>query len=153
MKINAIIEIHKNSFYKYEHDKSGRLVLDRALSVAIPHNYGYIPNTLCEDGDALDVFVVSNESITPDSIVEIEVDSILICEDNGVRDDKVIATIKNDPLCYKPSHHDYQVITRYLSTYKKGLNILTHEGKEKALQLIKSVKKGKRVVSVKKSLT
>jgi hypothetical protein len=59
--INAVIEIPRGSKVKYELDKdTGLLYVDRILysSVVYPHNYGFIPKTLCEDGDPLDVLVL-----------------------------------------------------------------------------------------------
>lgn len=59
--INAVIEIPRGSKVKYELDKdTGLLYVDRILysSVVYPHNYGFVPKTLCEDGDPLDVLVL-----------------------------------------------------------------------------------------------
>ena len=64
--INAVIEIPRGSKVKYELDKkTGMLYVDRILysSVVYPHNYGFIPRTLCEDGDPLDVLVLMQASI------------------------------------------------------------------------------------------
>jgi hypothetical protein len=63
--INAVIEIPRGSKVKYELDKdTGLLYVDRILysSVVYPHNYGFIPKTLCEDGDPLDVLVLMQVS-------------------------------------------------------------------------------------------
>lgn len=65
--INAVIEIPRGSKVKYELDKdTGLLYVDRILysSVVYPHNYGFIPKTLCEDGDPLDVLVLMQVRLT-----------------------------------------------------------------------------------------
>jgi inorganic pyrophosphatase len=63
--VNAVIEIPRGSKVKYELDKdTGLCYVDRILysSVVYPHNYGFIPKTLCEDGDPLDVLVLMQVS-------------------------------------------------------------------------------------------
>ncbi|GKE77127.1 soluble inorganic pyrophosphatase 4-like protein [Tanacetum coccineum] len=67
-KPNDVIEISKGSKVKYELDKKTGLVnVDRVLysSVVCPHNYGFVPRTLCEDNDPLDVLVIMQEPILP----------------------------------------------------------------------------------------
>jgi len=64
----AVIEIPKGSKVKYELDKdTGLLRVDRILHSAVhyPANYGFLPQTYCEDGDALDVLVLGQEEVTP----------------------------------------------------------------------------------------
>lgn len=96
----AFIEIEKGSKNKYEFDlDTGYLKLDRILytSTHYPHNYGFIPLTLSDDGDPLDVLVISSESILPMSIVECKPIGILEMIDGGKKDFKVMAVCKNDP--------------------------------------------------------
>ena len=71
--VNAIIEIPKGSKAKYEIDKaSGLIKLDRVLfsSVMYPANYGFIPQTYCDDKDPLDILVLCSVDVYPMSIVE-----------------------------------------------------------------------------------
>ena len=97
--VNGIIEIPKNSRAKYELDKdSGMLILDRVLysSVNYPANYGFIPQTYCEDGDPLDILVLSQSTIVPMCIVEANVIGAMRMMDNGEMDDKIIAVATHD---------------------------------------------------------
>ena len=99
-KFLAIIEIPKGSKIKYELDKdSGLMKMDRILytSTHYPHNYGFIPLTLCEDGDPLDVLVLSSESLAPFTVVECRPIGVLEMLDGGKRDSKIIAVPFKDP--------------------------------------------------------
>lgn len=96
----ACVEISKGSKNKYELDKySGALKLDRILYTAThyPQNYGFIPRTLADDGDALDVLVICSEPIVPLAIVECYPIGMLEMIDSGSKDAKIIAICKNDP--------------------------------------------------------
>uniref|UniRef100_A0A7I4D8W8 inorganic diphosphatase n=1 Tax=Physcomitrium patens TaxID=3218 RepID=A0A7I4D8W8_PHYPA len=69
---NCVVEINRGSKVKYELDKkSGLMKVDRILysSVVYPHNYGFIPRTLCEDEDPIDVLVIMQEPVMPGSFV------------------------------------------------------------------------------------
>lgn len=73
---NAVVEIPKGSKVKYELDKTtGMLYVDRILhsSVVYPHNYGFVPQTLCDDNDPLDVLVLMQEIVTPMSFLRVRV--------------------------------------------------------------------------------
>ena len=90
----ALIEISKGSKNKYELDKpTGHLILDRVLftSTHYPQNYGFIPRTYARDFDPLDVLVLCSESILPMSLVNAKPIGVLIMEDNGLPDEKIIA--------------------------------------------------------------
>jgi len=94
MKINILIEIPKGSCNKYELDKeTGRIVLDRTLysSVYFPFEYGFIENTLSEDGDPLDVAVLSTNPTFPGCVVPAKVIGLLNMEDESGIDYKIIA--------------------------------------------------------------
>ena len=96
----AVIEISKGSKKKYELDKeTGMLQLDRILhtSTHYPANYGFIPRTYADDGDPLDVLVISSEEIEPMSLVQCYPIGVMRMEDNSARDDKIIAIPVNDP--------------------------------------------------------
>ncbi|WP_276091174.1 inorganic diphosphatase [Pedobacter sp. JY14-1] len=97
--VNAIIEIPKGSKAKYEIDKDSNLIkLDRVLfsSVMYPANYGFIPQTYCDDNDPLDILVLCSVDVYPLSLIEAKVIGVMHMVDNGEQDDKIIAVAKND---------------------------------------------------------
>lgn len=98
--VNAIVEIPKDSHIKYELDKkTGLLKLDRFLHSAVhyPGDYGFIPKTLWEDGDPLDMIVLTGRPVYPMTLVEIRVIGILRMVDGDERDDKIIGVYAGDP--------------------------------------------------------
>jgi len=122
MAYSAIIEIPKGSFYKYEINKEIQaLKLDRILPIPCPFNYGFLPRTLSADGDPTDIFIVSDYPIIPLTEVKFETVGILLCEDNGVEDNKIIAFIEGDLTVYQ---YDWvRDIKFYLNNYKTGFVI------------------------------
>lgn len=97
--VNGIIEIPKNTRAKYELDKeSGLLMMDRVLfsSMYYPANYGFIPQTYCDDKDPLDILVLSQITIVPMCLVEARVIGVMRMIDGGEMDDKIIAVAAND---------------------------------------------------------
>ena len=97
--VTGIIEIPKNTRAKYELDKeSGLLKLDRVLysSMYYPANYGFIPQTYCEDDDPLDIVVLSQQEIVPMCLVDAKVIGVMRMLDVGEKDDKIIAVAAND---------------------------------------------------------
>ncbi|MEL6812510.1 MAG: inorganic diphosphatase [Bacteroidota bacterium] len=97
--VRGIVEIPKNSRAKYELDKdSGMLILDRVLysSINYPANYGFIPQTYCDDNDPLDILVLSQIEVVPMCIVEAKVIGVMRMMDEGEMDDKIIAVAAND---------------------------------------------------------
>jgi inorganic pyrophosphatase len=97
--VNAIIEIPKGCRAKYELDKeSGLLKLDRVLysSVYYPANYGFIPQSYCDDHDPLDILVLSQIECVPMCIIEAKVIGVMQMIDGGEADDKIIAVAAND---------------------------------------------------------
>lgn len=93
-EVNAFIEISKGGNVKYELDKeSGLIFVDRFLhtAMAYPFNYGFIPHTLSEDGDPLDILVLSEQSVVPGSIIPLTVIGCLDMEDEGGIDPKIVA--------------------------------------------------------------
>jgi inorganic pyrophosphatase len=92
--IYAVIEIPKDSNIKYELDeKTGLLFVDRKLYTAMtyPFNYGFIPQTKEEDGDPIDVLILSNDQYSPLCIVRSKPIGVLIMEDEEGKDSKIIA--------------------------------------------------------------
>ena len=96
----AVVEITKGSKMKYELDKeTGLLALDRMLytSTVYPANYGFIPRTLADDGDPMDVLVLCSESLCPMSLVRCYPIGVITMSDNGDSDEKIIAIPYSDP--------------------------------------------------------
>ena len=124
----AVVEITKGSKMKYELDKeTGLLVLDRILytSTHYPANYGFIPRTLADDGDPMDVLVLSSEPLLPMSLVRCYPIGVITMVDNGKRDEKIIAIPFNDPTYnnYKsiselPSHI-FEEMQHFFRVYKE----------------------------------
>src|SRR5690606_10302934 len=99
-RVNSIIEIPKGSRAKYEIDKaSGLIKLDRVIyaSMYYPLNYGFIPQTLGEDGDPLDIVVLTQVSVVPLCMIPSKVIGVMQMVDRGEADDKVIAIAQDDP--------------------------------------------------------
>ncbi len=98
--VNVVIEIPKGSKVKYELDKAtGLLSVDRVLYSAVhyPANYGFLPRTYCEDGDALDALVLGQEPVVPLCIVRARPIGVMAMTDEKGRDDKIIAVHADDP--------------------------------------------------------
>lgn len=132
----AIVEMPQGTTHKYEQDKvDGLLTLDRVLNQPIPYNYGYIPGTLCGDGDPLDVFVLGNIPIYPLTKVKITPVAVLKCIDNGHSDDKLIAIIESSNW---PNSVGIDIVRTYLTSYKKGFEILEVGDKNTALDVYKN---------------
>lgn len=128
---NCVIEIPKGSKVKYELDKkTGLIKVDRILysSVVYPHNYGFIPRTLCDDNDPLDVLVLMQEPVCPGCFLRIKPIGLMPMIDQGEADDKIIAVCADDPE-YKfytdikelPPHRLAE-IRRFFEDYKKNEN-------------------------------
>ena len=97
--VNGIIEIPKNTRAKYELDKeTGLLKMDRVLYSAMyyPANYGFIPQTYCDDKDPLDILVLSQANIVPMCLVDAKVIGVMRMLDGGELDDKIIAVASED---------------------------------------------------------
>jgi len=101
-KVNALIEIPYGSNIKYELDKqSGAILVDRVLYSAMfyPANYGFIPNTLADDGDPIDILVLNEYPVQAGSVIKCRLIGVLIMEDEAGMDEKLLAvpTSKIDP--------------------------------------------------------
>lgn len=98
-EIDAIIEIPKDSKVKYEFCyNTGKIRVDRILPSAYnyPFNYGYIENTIADDGDALDIIIINDQPIFPMSVIKVRPIGVLLMrdgltEDNLDNDPKIIA--------------------------------------------------------------
>jgi inorganic pyrophosphatase len=123
----AVIEIPMGSSVKYELDKkTGLLKLDRVLYSAVyyPANYGFIPQTLAEDDDPLDVLVLSQEAVAPLTLVHARAIGLMTMIDTGRRDHKILAVAVNDPEyqgvrdCRELPPHRLMMLRRFFQDYK-----------------------------------
>ncbi|MEJ7627772.1 MAG: inorganic diphosphatase [Ferruginibacter sp.] len=149
--VNALIEISEGSRSKYEIDKkTGLLKLDRVIysSFHYPVNYGFIPQTLGEDGDPLDILVLCSESIQPLCLVEATVIGNMQMIDTGETDDKIIAVAAKDPSINHIKNvnelptHFFSVLKNYFEQYKalenKKVEIDKFQDKETAYTVIET---------------
>src|SRR5436189_4448870 len=97
---SAVIEIPMGSSVKYELDKTtGLLRVDRVLYSAVyyPANYGFVPQTLAEDDDPLDVLVLCQEAVLPLTLVRSRAIGLMTMVDSGKKDHKILAVAVDDP--------------------------------------------------------
>lgn len=148
--VPAVIEIPRGSHLKYEVDKpTGLLRLDRVLYSAVhyPANYGFIPRTLGEDHDPLDVLVLMQEPVEPLTIVRARAIGGLHMSDDMGGDDKIIAVCIDDPayshyerLDQVPTHVSRE-LDRFFRDYKiledKSVDVDEFYGRAHALEVIK----------------
>ncbi len=130
-KINVIIEINKGSKNKYEIDKeTGLIALDRVAHTAqdFPFDYGFIPQTLWDDGDAVDVVLLTTYPLIPGILARVRPVAIMSMIDSGDSDDKIIAVPADDPRWNNTNDlndinpHTLKEIEHFYSTYKKIQN-------------------------------
>jgi inorganic pyrophosphatase len=123
----VLIEVPRGSKNKYELDKAtGLLRLDRVLYSAVhyPANYGFIPQTYCDDSDPLDVLVLGQEPVHPLTIVEARAIGLMRMRDEKGIDDKIIAVSIHDPAVSDYAHyeqlpdHTLREIRRFFEDYK-----------------------------------
>ena len=93
--VNVIIEVALGGQpIKYEMDKeAGTLVVDRFLytPMSYPGNYGFVPHTLSEDGDPIDVLICNSRELIPGCVINVRPVGVLVMEDNAGQDEKIIA--------------------------------------------------------------
>lgn len=127
-KILVFIEVPRGSKNKYElHKPSGLLKVDRVLfsSVHYPANYGFIPQSYCDDNDPLDVLVLGQESVVPGTLMEAIPIGVMKMKDQGEGDDKIIAVHANDPEFshFRSIHelppHRLKELQRFFEDYKQ----------------------------------
>jgi inorganic pyrophosphatase len=145
-EFTAVIEIPMGSSVKYELDKkTGLLRLDRILYSAVyyPANYGFIPQTLAEDDDPLDVLVLSQEAVAPLTLVAARAIGLMTMLDSGKKDHKVLAVAVNDPeyngfreASELPTHR-LTMVRRFFQDYKmlEGKMVEVDEMEPAALSL------------------
>jgi inorganic pyrophosphatase len=158
--VNMFIEIPMNSSVKYELDEESCLVkVDRFLytSMSYPFNYGFIPGTKSEDGDPIDLLLISREPVMPGTIIEAKPIGILMMQDEEGPDYKIIAVPKEklDPIYGSWSDvkdiPDFlkKKISHFFEHYKelepgKWVKVIGWEGAEKAkAEILSAVKRAK----------
>ena len=127
-EFSAVIEIPSGSSVKYELDKhSGLIRLDRVLYSAVyyPANYGFIPQTLAEDDDPLDVLVFCQEPVVPLTLIESRTVGLMTMMDAGKKDHKIISVATKDPefnsytqFSEMPTHR-LAMLRRFFQDYKQ----------------------------------
>ncbi len=148
-EFQAVIEISKGEKVKYELDKeTGMLRVDRVLysSMFYPSNYGFIPQTLGDDGDPLDVLVLMQEPVYSLSILRAKPIGMMTMLDNGENDEKIIAVHLDDPEYRTYGHinqlaaHRLDELRSFFEDYKKleKKEVLVHDffGPIEAAQVI-----------------
>jgi inorganic pyrophosphatase len=144
-EMNVIVEIPRGSKNKYEIDKeTGLIALDRVMHSAqdYPFDYGFIPQTLWDDGDALDVVLLTTHPLAPGILVRARPVGIMHMVDGGEADEKIIAVPADDPRFADTkdlkdiNQHVLKEIAHFFATYKqiqkKEVIVGDWEGKEAA---------------------
>jgi inorganic pyrophosphatase len=147
--VNGIIEIPRGSRAKYEIDKkSGLIKLDRVLyaSMYYPLNYGFIPQTLGEDHDPLDIVVLTSVSVVPRCLIPSKVIGVMRMIDRGEADDKIIAVAEQDVSVSdvedmtKVPQYLREELKHFFENYKtlenKKVVVDEFQSKEKAMEII-----------------
>lgn len=157
-EINVIVEIPKNSPNKYEIDKeTGLIALDRANYSFHPYpfDYGFVPQTLWEDGDALDVVVLTTFPLAVGVLVRVRPVAVMEMIDGGESDYKIIGVPVDDKRwddvqdLQDLNKHNLKEYQHFFETYKtlkkdgaeKTVEVLGYKGKTEALEAVeKSIK-------------
>ena len=148
--LEVLIEIPKGCRNKYEYDKKRNMIkFDRMLfsSVHYPSDYGFVPNTLSEDGDPLDVLVLVNQPTFPGCLIDARPIGLFVMYDEKGRDDKVLCVPVSDPLwnhihsLEQAPPHLLDEIEHFFSIYKdleqKKVKVEGWQDKAAALKVIK----------------
>jgi len=148
-EFNCIIEIPKGSHNKYEIDKeTGLITLDRVLhtSQQYPVDYGFIPQTLWDDGDAVDVVLLTTAPLYPGILVKVRPVAIMDMMDDGESDAKILAVPVKDPRwdavqdVSDVNRHTVKEVKHFFETYKnlqqKKVDINAVDGKQEAVAAI-----------------
>ncbi|GIW95352.1 MAG: inorganic pyrophosphatase [Pirellulaceae bacterium] len=149
LEFTAVIEIPTGSSVKYELDKTtGLLRMDRVLYSAVyyPANYGFIPQTLAEDDDPLDVLVLCQEAVAPLTLIRARAIGLMTMIDAGKRDHKILAVATDDPEYsnYREAEqlppHRLALLRRFFQDYKqlegKSVEVDEFESSQAALPIV-----------------
>lgn len=149
--INVIIEIPKGSKNKYEIDKeTGLIKLDRAMHTSqdYPFDYGFVPQTHWEDGDPLDVVVLTTYPLSPGILVQVRPVAIINMIDGGESDVKIIGVPESDPRFDQVqdikdiNSHTLKEIQHFFLTYKQLQNkTVSIDGVTDRADAIKAIEK------------
>ena len=129
--MTTIVEINKGSKNKYEVDKeTGLIALDRVSYTAqdFPFDYGFVPQTLWEDGDPLDVIILTTAPLFPGCLVKVRPVAVMHMIDSGDSDAKIIAVPESDPRWANVKDladvnpHTLKEIEHFYATYKQLQN-------------------------------
>lgn len=147
--INVLVEITAGSKNKYEYDKDLQaFALDRVLysSVQYPYDYGFVPNTLADDGDPLDGMVLMEEPTFPGCVIQARPIGMLEMIDGGDRDEKILCVPDKDPRYAQVrslkdlAPHRLDEIAEFFKTYKnlekKVTEILGWQDVDKVMPLV-----------------
>ena len=147
----CVVEISKGSKKKYELDKeTGYIILDRIhyTSTHYPANYGFIPRTLGDDNDPLDVLLICAEALEPLTLVRAYPIGVITMIDNGRSDEKIIAIPYNDPNYNQYKNidelpkHIFDEMKHFFTVYKnlehKTTAVDEVNGKDEAIKIIKA---------------
>ncbi len=147
--VHAVIEVPKNSSNKYEYDPELDLIrLDRVLYSAMhyPGDYGFVPSTLAEDGDPVDILVLNDQPIYPGTLLEARPIGFLEMSDEKGRDQKVLAVSIGDPRYQEymslkdVTSHRLREIEHFFDVYKEL------EGKETVVEGWHDVEDAKAII-------
>lgn len=153
-EFNVIVEIPKGSKNKYEIDKeTGLIALDRVTHTTqdFPFDYGFVPQTLWDDGDALDVILLTTHPLQSGILVRARPIALMKMIDGGDADDKIVAVPVDDPRWIHVedlpdiNKHTLKEMEHFYSTYKKiqkkEVHVAGFEDKEAAKRAIKRSQK------------
>jgi inorganic pyrophosphatase len=147
--VNAFVEMESGGCNKYEYDEESDLIkLDRVFHSPLvnPTDYGFVPQTIAEDGDNLDILIISNKPTLPGCVIEARIMGMLEMSDDKGIDNKIIAVSAQDPDLKNVKTLEgldpniLQKILGFFDKYKelenKSVEIGDWKSKEEAIELI-----------------